>query len=58
MAQDDYCVKALKGDWADLAPTFPEDYQWEALVDVLRGRVKVREKTILFVTRSVRNSMG
>ncbi|KIP04862.1 hypothetical protein PHLGIDRAFT_36717 [Phlebiopsis gigantea 11061_1 CR5-6] len=41
VAQDEYCAKATKGEWAGLAPDFPEDYQWEALVDVLRGRVKV-----------------
>ena len=40
-AQDTYCSKALAGQWKDLG-AFPEDYQWEALVDVLRGRVKVR----------------
>ncbi|OJT07645.1 hypothetical protein TRAPUB_1485 [Trametes pubescens] len=39
-AQDAYCVKARNGQWAGLGE-FPEDLQWEALVDVLRGRVKV-----------------
>ncbi|KAI0746214.1 carbohydrate esterase family 9 protein [Daedaleopsis nitida] len=39
-AQDDYCAKATRGDWAGLGK-YPEDLQWEALVDVLRGRVKV-----------------
>ncbi|KAI0367346.1 composite domain of metallo-dependent hydrolase [Pilatotrama ljubarskyi] len=39
-AQDDYCAKATKGKWAGLG-AFPEDLQWEALVDVLQGRVKV-----------------
>lgn len=38
--QDDYCGKALAGQWEGLG-TYPEDLQWEALVDVLRGRVKV-----------------
>ncbi|KAJ6625571.1 hypothetical protein B0H10DRAFT_2001975 [Mycena sp. CBHHK59/15] len=38
--QDAYCEKALAGHWNDLGD-FPEDLQWEALVDVLRGRVKV-----------------
>ncbi|KIM40067.1 hypothetical protein M413DRAFT_446222 [Hebeloma cylindrosporum] len=38
--QDDYCRRALHGQWQDLGE-FPEDLQWEALVDVLRGRVKV-----------------
>ncbi|KAI1784439.1 composite domain of metallo-dependent hydrolase [Ganoderma leucocontextum] len=40
-AQDNFCVKATKGDWAGLGD-YPEDLQWEALVDVLRGRVKVQ----------------
>ncbi|KAK0457772.1 uncharacterized protein EV420DRAFT_1271277 [Desarmillaria tabescens] len=39
--QDDYCVKALTGNWQGLG-AFPEELQWEALVDVLRGRVKVQ----------------
>ncbi|KAJ7636946.1 hypothetical protein FB45DRAFT_1139042 [Roridomyces roridus] len=39
-AQDAYCAKALMGEWTGLGE-FPEDLQWEALVDVLRGRVKV-----------------
>ncbi|KAF9227423.1 carbohydrate esterase family 9 protein [Gyrodon lividus] len=39
-SQDAYCSRALGGEWDDLA-NFPEDLQWEALVDVLRGRVKV-----------------
>ncbi|KAG9316550.1 carbohydrate esterase family 9 protein [Chiua virens] len=38
--QDAYCEKALVGEWNGLGE-FPEDLQWEALVDVLRGRVKV-----------------
>ena len=41
VAQDDYCEAALAGRWEGLAAEFPEDLQWEALVDVLRGRVKV-----------------
>ncbi|RPD56487.1 composite domain of metallo-dependent hydrolase [Lentinus tigrinus ALCF2SS1-7] len=40
VAQDDYCEKATRGDWVGLGD-YPEDLQWEALVDVLRGRVKV-----------------
>ncbi|KAI0777456.1 carbohydrate esterase family 9 protein [Trametes elegans] len=40
-SQDDFCAKATKGDWAGLGE-FPDDLQWEALVDVLRGRVKVQ----------------
>ncbi|KAF9017012.1 hypothetical protein BDZ89DRAFT_1117848 [Hymenopellis radicata] len=38
--QDDYCAKALSSEWHGLGE-FPEDLQWEALVDVVRGRVKV-----------------
>jgi len=38
--QDAYCNAALTGQWAGLGE-FPEDLQWEALVDVIRGRVRV-----------------
>ncbi|KAF8161153.1 carbohydrate esterase family 9 protein [Crassisporium funariophilum] len=38
--QDTFCGHALAGEWKGLGE-FPEDLQWEALVDVLRGRVKV-----------------
>ncbi|KAK0452688.1 carbohydrate esterase family 9 protein [Armillaria borealis] len=38
--QDAYCTKALAGQWSGLGD-FPESLQWEALVDVLRGRVKI-----------------
>ena len=38
--QDAYCELALAGKWNHLGE-FPEDLQWESLVDVLRGRVKV-----------------
>ncbi|KAK0203390.1 hypothetical protein DFS33DRAFT_1383654 [Desarmillaria ectypa] len=38
--QDAYCTKALAGQWSSLGE-FPESLQWEALVDVLRGRVKI-----------------
>ena len=42
-AQDDYCVKAEAGLWEDIAgQSYPDSLQWEMLVDVLRGRVKVR----------------
>jgi hypothetical protein len=44
--QDSFCSKALKGKWKGLGD-FPEDLQWEALVDVLRGRVKVIDRRIL-----------
>jgi hypothetical protein len=39
-AQDDYCSKAVAHDWAGLG-RFPEALEYEALVDVLRGRVRV-----------------
>ncbi|KAF9069767.1 composite domain of metallo-dependent hydrolase [Rhodocollybia butyracea] len=38
--QDDFCLKVENGQFDDLGE-FPDDLQWEALVDVLRGRVKV-----------------
>ncbi|TFY65180.1 hypothetical protein EVJ58_g2133 [Rhodofomes roseus] len=40
VSQDEYCAKATSGEWSGLG-AFPDDLQWEALVDVLRGRVKV-----------------
>ncbi|VDB85240.1 unnamed protein product [Peniophora sp. CBMAI 1063] len=40
-SQDDYCAKASRNQWKDLGD-FPEDLQWEMLVDVLRGKVKVQ----------------
>ena len=39
-AQDDYCSAALSGKWNGL-DKFPEDIQWEAMVAILRGQVKV-----------------
>jgi len=42
MAQDLYCERAEAGLWDDLDPNFPEDLGSEVLVDVLRGKVKVR----------------
>ncbi|KAJ6570163.1 carbohydrate esterase family 9 protein [Mycena vulgaris] len=39
--QDDYCSTALANEWEGLGE-FPESLQWEALVDVVRGRVKVQ----------------
>ncbi|KAF8630679.1 hypothetical protein AX15_002823 [Amanita polypyramis BW_CC] len=37
--QDEYCSKVpMDGDFTD---DFPEDYDWELLMDVLRGKVKV-----------------
>ncbi|KIK67367.1 hypothetical protein GYMLUDRAFT_37473 [Collybiopsis luxurians FD-317 M1] len=40
--QDEFCSKVEAGDFKGLKDEqFPEDLQWEALVDVLRGKVKV-----------------
>jgi hypothetical protein len=39
-AQDKYCAAARLGNWRGLG-AFPESLEYEALVDVLRGRVKV-----------------
>ncbi|THH17725.1 hypothetical protein EW146_g3143 [Bondarzewia mesenterica] len=41
ISQDEYCLKARAGQWDDLG-SFPEVLQWEALVDILRGKVKVQ----------------
>ncbi|KAJ3528819.1 hypothetical protein NMY22_g9254 [Coprinellus aureogranulatus] len=38
--QDNFCSQALADNWKGLGD-FPEALKWEALVDVLRGRVKV-----------------
>jgi hypothetical protein len=44
IAQDEYCRTAEAGEWDSLkGQDFPESLKWEVLVDVLRGRVKVRE---------------
>ncbi|KZT52270.1 hypothetical protein CALCODRAFT_487269 [Calocera cornea HHB12733] len=41
-AQDAYCSSALSGRWLDIADqTFPYNLALEALVDTLRGKVKV-----------------
>ncbi|KAJ7268559.1 hypothetical protein C8J57DRAFT_1325544 [Mycena rebaudengoi] len=39
-AQDAFCAAAARGGW-DGKAEFPQSLQWEALVDVLRGRVKL-----------------
>jgi len=39
--QDDYCAKIEAGLWNEISSEYPESLQWEALVDVLRGKVKV-----------------
>lgn len=46
LAQDAFCSAAEEGRWLDLETKgelaqFPDDLQWEALIDVLRGKVKV-----------------
>jgi hypothetical protein len=48
--QDAYCTAALAGQWTGLGE-FPEDLQWEALVDVLRGRVRVLHFSVLLGSR-------
>ena len=48
-AQDAYCARAEAGLWNSIVDGFPEGFQYEALVDVLRGRVKVRPSySVLF----------
>lgn len=40
--QDAFCQKAEAGLWESIGnDNFPEDLQYEMLVDVLRGKVKV-----------------
>lgn len=39
--QDAFCAKAEAGLWESGVDDFPENFQWEMLVDVLRGKVKV-----------------
>ena len=41
ISQDEYCRKAESGLWESLDGPFPDDFRWEMLVDVLRGKVKV-----------------
>ncbi|GLB33967.1 putative amidohydrolase [Lyophyllum shimeji] len=40
-AQEAFCAKAEAGLWDTAGNIFPGDLKWEALVDVLRGRVKI-----------------
>ncbi|KAF9259723.1 carbohydrate esterase family 9 protein [Marasmius fiardii PR-910] len=41
--QDEFCERVESGRWDLLRTrTFPEDLRWEALVDVLRGKVKIQ----------------
>ncbi|KAI6000811.1 hypothetical protein EDD15DRAFT_2362285 [Pisolithus albus] len=39
--QDDYCAKVLNGTATEELGPFPDDLQYEAVVDTLRGKVKV-----------------
>ncbi|CAE6507915.1 unnamed protein product [Rhizoctonia solani] len=40
--QNEYCANAQAGKWGDIrGKDFPEDLEYESLVDVLRGRTKV-----------------
>lgn len=40
--QDAFCQKVDAKEWGSLGDgKFPESLQWESLVDVLRGKVKV-----------------
>jgi hypothetical protein len=42
-AQDTFCDAVEAKDWVSVdGKEVPEDYQWESLVDVLRGKVRVR----------------
>ena len=52
-AQDAFCSKVEAGAWdvleAEGPVEFPDDLQWESLVDVLRGRVKVCPNSLLLL---------
>ncbi|KAG8958226.1 hypothetical protein FRC03_009340 [Tulasnella sp. 419] len=39
--QEKYCAMAESGLWSGLASSVPKSLKWEALVDVLRGKVKI-----------------
>lgn len=45
-AQDTFCASAQAHRWEEIGGLelndFPEELRWESLVDVLRGKVKVR----------------
>ena len=56
-AQDAYCAKAEAGQWdAIQGQSFPKSLQWEALVDVLRGRVKVRTVPLMLRDDTLRDA--
>jgi hypothetical protein len=51
--QDAFCKKVEAEEWGSLVgdeSNFPESLEWESLVDVLRGRVKVSAVFIGFLT--------
>ena len=54
-AQDQFCAKAEAGLWSDLGE-FPENLQWEALLDVLRGKVKACDFSLVEVSSSLKGS--
>lgn len=69
-AQDAFCAAAENGLW-DVESPYPESLQWEALVDVLRGNVKVlppsffsrmsnsgKNRSLSTVTRYKSNDLG
>lgn len=48
IAQDTFC-DAVEAEYWDVVDgkDIPEDYQWESLVDVLRGKVRVSRSHVL-----------
>lgn len=56
MAQDTFCQKAEAGLWESLDDDFPENLQWEMLVDVLRGKVKVNNVFPMLVLGLMRST--
>lgn len=53
--QDAYCSKAAAGQFNNLG-NFPDDLRWEALVDVLRGKVKVSYFIIPVLSAALRHT--
>ncbi len=56
-AQDAFCSKVDARAWdvleAEGPIEFPDDLQWESLIDVLRGRVKVCPNLLAFSLRDL-----
>jgi hypothetical protein len=53
IAQDTFCDAVEAGDWDTVdGQEIPEDYQWESLVDVLRGKVRVSQVLRLQLNKS------